>query len=703
MKSNIFYTIVALIAVFATVAVAQERDIEIVRKNTVSGKKVAVLIGINDYTHLNPLKYARNDVILLRDSLYKIGFEKDDVFCLTCSDTGENKPTHANILDAIQKALERVNDGDLLFIAMSGHGIQLTQEQIDDSRLSDEEKEKEGSKLLQARFTAVDSDNSNVEKLARTTLSIPLIYEMVSRSNVTHKMMLVDACRNAPTQRDDHARSAYAIRTKSIDIVPHPPAGIALLQSCSKGEKSYEDTALGYGIFTYYIAEGITGKAARPSDGYITFLQLASFASDQTEKHVRQLQQQGRIGVTSNQKPSFSTIDVKNFEIAKIPVIQGKDEDGTTWEYIGDLVGGKRHGKGKAVYSCGAWYDGDWKEDKWHGKGTQHGKTDDGVTFTYVGDFVDGNSHGKGKITWENGTQYEGDWKDDKFHGTGTLRGTDDDGITFTYFGDFFDNNFHGTGTLRGKIDNGITFTYVGDFIDGNFHGNGKITHSDGIQYDGEWKNGNWHGTGTLRGKDDDGMTFTYIGNFANGNPHGKGKITFSDGTQYDGDWKDGEYSGKGTLRGKFDDGITFTYVGDFANGDRHGKGKATLSGGIWFDGNWKDNSFVSGKCTLRGKADDGTTFAYVGDFANGERHGKGKETYSDGTWYEGDWKDGLWHGKGTQRGKFDNGIIFTYVGDFVNGDHHGKGKMTCSDRTVLDGKWNHGVFLGKPLPPQRR
>ena len=38
----------------------------------------------------------------------------------------------------------------------------------------------------------------------------------------------------------------------------------------------------------------------------------------------------------------------------------------------------------------------------------------------------------------------------------------------------------------------------------------------------------------------------------------------------------------------------------------------------------------------------------YVGELKNGENHGHGKETYSNGDYYEGEWKDGkTWNGTG--------------------------------------------------------
>ena len=341
MKTNIF-SIIILSTFFATFSVAQDKDIEIVAKNAVTGRKLAVLVGIDNYEHLRTLECARRDVFLLRDSLYKIGFEKEDVICLTDGNSEEEKPTYGNILKTIQSVLDRVREGDMLFIALSGHGIQLTQEQIDDSRLTDQEKE--GERLLQARFAAWDSDNSSVAKLARTTLSIPTIYEKVIRSQATYKLMLIDACRNAPTQRSDLSRSAYDIQAKSIDALPMPPKGIVLLQSCGEGEKSYEDPDYNHGIFTYYVAEGIAGKAASPNDGYVTLLRLASYASGKTVQRVRHLRQTGKIKGTQDQTP-FLTGETADILIAEVPITAAHFPN----DFIDLHLAIKRLGKGSTL------------------------------------------------------------------------------------------------------------------------------------------------------------------------------------------------------------------------------------------------------------------------------------------------------------------------------------------------------------------
>ena len=60
----------------------------------VAGKKIAVLIGVNDYQNMRKLRYAKNDVNAIREQLYKIGFEKENVFRLVYGEAMAELPTN---------------------------------------------------------------------------------------------------------------------------------------------------------------------------------------------------------------------------------------------------------------------------------------------------------------------------------------------------------------------------------------------------------------------------------------------------------------------------------------------------------------------------------------------------------------------------------------------------------------------------------
>ena len=60
----------------------------------------------------------------------------------------------------------------------------------------------------------------------------------------------------------------------------------------------------------------------------------------------------------------------------------------------------------------------------------------------------------------------------------------------------------------------------------------------------------------------------------------------------------------------------------------------------------------------------------YIGEFEDGQPHGKGIYTLDDGSKYVGDFRDGTWNGQGTLT--LSNGI--KYVGEWEEGKKQGHG-----------------------------
>ena len=102
----------------------------------------------------------------------------------------------------------------------------------------------------------------------------------------------------------------------------------------------------------------------------------------------------------------------------EISLFDGKYND----EYI--IINDKqiRDGKGKMTYKNGDVYDGEWKNNEKHGKGTMtYGKDGDVhkkyINGVYEGDWINDQKWGKGKMTYTKNDRksvYEGKWAFDK-------------------------------------------------------------------------------------------------------------------------------------------------------------------------------------------------------------------------------------------------------------------------------------------------
>ena len=129
---------------------------------------------------------------------------------------------------------------------------------------------------------------------------------------------------------------------------------------------------------------------------------------------------------------------------------------------------------------------------------------------------------------------------------------------------------------------------------------------------------------------------------------------------------------------------IIVDYIGEVLDGEPHGRGTFTYSDGDIYEGDW-----INGKWHGKGIHTKANGDKYVGDFIDGNKQGKGIYTWSSGSKYEGDWINGKWHGKGIYTFANNQG---SYEGDFVDGNFTGKGTFIYRDKgkyigDLLDGK----------------
>ena len=136
---------------------------------------------------------------------------------------------------------------------------------------------------------------------------------------------------------------------------------------------------------------------------------------------------------------------------SEIPVETIRYDDGSV--YTGQVVNGKRNGKGTMTWPSGDVYEGDLVDNKRHGRGKYTWPSGN----VYEGDYLNGKRTGKGKFTWASGNVYEGDFINGKITGKGKKT------------------------WVNGDI-------YEGDFMDGKFNGTGTYTYADGRVQSGSWK-----------------------------------------------------------------------------------------------------------------------------------------------------------------------------------------------------------------------
>ena len=244
--------------------------------------------------------------------------------------------------------------------------------------------------------------------------------------------------------------------------------------------------------------------------------------------------------------------------------------------YEGELVNGKKNGKGKMEYTNGDVYEGLFKDDLKIGKGKMiyangniyegffakdrpsgKGKLKIKNIGVYEGEFYEGKFNGKGILKTDKNTIKEGMWKEDNL--IGRLKYMDEDGI---FWANCTYDEEYGIYKLIWENDN--SSFYEGQMKYGLYNGRGKYIYSNGDCYEGEWKNNE---------------------------RDGKGKYVYSDGTYYEGEWKSNITEGKG--KKVYSSGNY--YEGEWKKGKKDGKGKYIFKDGSYREGEFKENKFLNG------------------------------------------------------------------------------------------------------------
>jgi S1-C subfamily serine protease len=134
---------------------------------------------------------------------------------------------------------------------------------------------------------------------------------------------------------------------------------------------------------------------------------------------------------------------------------------------------------GVRVFPSGARYEGEFRANNYHGRGT--------FSFPsgqkYVGEYRDGKRTGYGTYTFPNGEKYVGSFLDGKYHGLGTLTFADG-GV---HYGEWREDQRNGKGTY--VTPDGRRF--VGEYVDGKRNGPGiQYNRQGAILQSGRWEHG---------------------------------------------------------------------------------------------------------------------------------------------------------------------------------------------------------------------
>jgi uncharacterized caspase-like protein len=193
----------------------------------------ALVVGISKYApRFNDLPLVAADVREISKLLEspKGSFSKVGVEVLT-----DDKATRAKILAAAKTAFTKSANDQTTFVYLAGHG------------------HVEGSHYY---FVASDSVRG---QLATTGVPLKEIKAMFDACQSESVFLWLDCCRSGGVFRDATAPSDKAVLARELKVVRG--SGKVIIAACAEDQFAIEDPAVGHGLFTHALLEGLRGKA----------------------------------------------------------------------------------------------------------------------------------------------------------------------------------------------------------------------------------------------------------------------------------------------------------------------------------------------------------------------------------------------------------------------------------------------------------
>jgi tetratricopeptide (TPR) repeat protein len=282
-------------------------QVQLDRKSTSDNRK-AIVIGINKYESdplIPRLDGAENDAKEIRDRLIQYGnFEISDKHYLI----GPNA-TRKNILRAIGEVFRSEDEYDLVIFYFSGHGI--PDETTMDGYLAPYDYYPDDPFVSGINLAELKKAISNTKNIKNTIIILDCCYGGIVTKDT--KM--------AP-QEQEKKRNLFSTNVQRMIESSNQGQGKMVLAStetttvsreknnCMHGEN---DSPHSHGAFSFYLIEGLDGKAADPDTGIINIESLRKYIEDQMTRE-------------GKQKPIFSIAEASNFDNIKIAISKSKFE-----------------------------------------------------------------------------------------------------------------------------------------------------------------------------------------------------------------------------------------------------------------------------------------------------------------------------------------------------------------------------------------
>lgn len=220
----------------------------------------ALVVGIDSYVHLNPLKYAVNDAEAVAELLKsEFGFKDEHVFLRCNADA-----TKDEIERIVEKLIEETQADDRVIIFFAGHG---------------ETRPYPGSQHKDGYLAPVEARGGDWRTYIRTRQ----LTELLNNAAAKHILCVFDACFSGL----DFTRSTVLRQHRAAWLTRR--ARFALTAGLDN-QVVRDGGGDGHSIFTHYLLEGLRGGARGGHDDIVTAYQLMNYVREHVSSHTASIQ-----------------------------------------------------------------------------------------------------------------------------------------------------------------------------------------------------------------------------------------------------------------------------------------------------------------------------------------------------------------------------------------------------------------------------
>jgi uncharacterized caspase-like protein len=237
------------------------------------GKIWAVVVGISRYKAVPSLQFGDTDAAAVYDYLVKqVGVPKENITLLTNA-----QATLVNLRRTLGTELRRkAGQHDTVIIYFAGHGAPEI-----DATSADEDG-------LEKYLVVYDSEPEDLYSTGLPMREVEIIFQRLAAERV---IFIADTCFSGATAGRTFATAARrAIVSEAFLARLSKAKGRVVLTASRANQVSQERDSLGHGVFTYYLLEGLHGKADQDGDGIITVDEIYNYVSLKVPEATEQAQ-----------------------------------------------------------------------------------------------------------------------------------------------------------------------------------------------------------------------------------------------------------------------------------------------------------------------------------------------------------------------------------------------------------------------------